>query len=102
VAVALLGATANLPARGFAVAGCLARDVALAAGGLATALVAVVLAAGAFPPLVAGAGAGDLILDAEAAVGFDRSVVIFRFGFSAGGGVGAPALDLASDAAVGA
>ena len=81
-------------------ADCLAGGVALAAG-LATTLT-VVFGAGVFPALVAGVGAEGRILDAEAAVGFERSVVIFLFGFSAGGGVGAPVLDLASDAAVGA
>lgn len=56
---------------------------------------------GVLPPRV-GVGAGDRILDAEAAVGFERSVVIFRLAFSAGGGAEALALDRARDAAVGA
>lgn len=49
-----------------------------------------------------GVAVGVRILDAEAAVGFERSVVSLRLGLSTGGGAGRPALDRASDAAVGA
>lgn len=53
-------------------------------------------------PPRAGVAAGVRTLDAEAAVGFERSVVNFRLGFSTEGGGRAFALVRASDAAVGA
>lgn len=46
--------------------------------------------------------AGDRILAADAAVGFVKSVVNLRLGFSTGAGAGAPTLERAREAAVGA
>jgi hypothetical protein len=85
----------------FAAPDCLVDIDALPPAGLTASLVAVGFPIDGFP-LLAGVAAGVRTLDAEAAVGFERSVVIFRLGFSTGVGAGAPVLDRASDAAVGA
>ena len=98
---ALVRAEAVLLTRGFAAIDCLADIVAFPVAGLTVGLVTPCLPASGFDPLV-GVAAELRILDAEAAVGFERSVVIFRLVFSTEGGGGALALDRASDAAVGA